>query len=118
AQWLGWQAALTHWTIVLGDQPHLRPQTLGQVLDFSASHPTKVCQPARRGHGRHPVLLPRTVFRRLTRTKAATLKEFLVGRSQEAALCEVDDPGMEVDIDRPEDYAKAVDLAAKRRAEK
>jgi hypothetical protein len=30
----------------------------------------------------------------------------------------VDDPGMEVDIDRPEDYDKAVDLAAKRRAER
>ena len=22
AQWSGWQAALTHWAIVLGDQPH------------------------------------------------------------------------------------------------
>src|ERR1017187_5799849 len=55
AQWPGWQAALTHWAIVLGDQPHLRPQTLRRVLDFSSAHPTKVCQPARRGHGRHPV---------------------------------------------------------------
>jgi CTP:molybdopterin cytidylyltransferase MocA len=118
AQWPGWQAALTHWAIVLGDQPHLRPQTLRQVLDFSAAHPTKVCQPARRGHGRHPVLLPKTVLRQLAGSTAATLKEFLVARSREAALCEVDDPGMEVDIDRPEDYDKAVDLAAKRRAER
>jgi molybdenum cofactor cytidylyltransferase len=118
AQWPGWEAALTHWALVLGDQPHLRPQTLRQVLDFSASHPTKVCQPARRGHGRHPVLLPRTVFRQLARSTATTLKEFLVARSQEAALCEVDDPGMDVDIDRPEDYAKAIDLAARQRAER
>jgi molybdenum cofactor cytidylyltransferase len=118
AQWPGWQAALTHWAIVLGDQPHLRPQTLRQVLDFSAAHPTKVCQPARRGHGRHPVLLPKTVLRQLAGSAAATLKEFLVAPSREAALCEVDDPGMEVDIDRPEDYDKAVDLAAKRRAER
>jgi len=118
AQWPGWQAALTHWAIVLGDQPHLRPQTLRQVLDFSAAHPTKVCQPARRGHGRHPVLLPKTVLRQLAGSTAATLKEFLVARSREASLCEVDDPGMEVDIDRPEDYDKAVALAAKRRAER
>jgi molybdenum cofactor cytidylyltransferase len=117
-QWRGWQAALTHWAIVLGDQPHLQPQTLRQVLDFSAAHPTKVCQPARRGRGRHPVLLPRTVCRQLARTKAVTLKEFLVARSQEAALCEVDDPGMEVDIDRPEDYAKALELAARRRTDR
>ena len=59
AQWPGWQAALTHWAIVLGDQPHLQPQTLRRVLDFSAAQPAKVCQPARRGHGRHPVLLPK-----------------------------------------------------------
>ena len=118
AQWPGWEAALTHWALVLGDQPHLRPQTLRQVLDFSASHPTKVCQPARRGHGRHPVLLPRTVFRQLARSTATTLKEFLVARSREAALCEADDPGIELDIDRPEDYAKAIELAAKRRDER
>lgn len=118
AQWPGWQAALTHWALVLGDQPHLRPQTLRLVLDFSAAYPTKVCQPARCGHGRHPVLLPKTVLRQLAGSTAATLKEFLVARSREAALCEVDDPGMEVDIDWPEDYDKAVDLAAKRRAER
>ncbi len=113
AQWPGWQAALTHWAIVLGDQPHLRPQTLRQVLDFSAAHPAKVCQPACRGHGRHPVLLPRSMFRQLADTTATTLKEFLAAGSREAAFCEVDDPGMEMDIDRPEDYAKALDLAAK-----
>lgn len=118
AEWPGWQAALTHWAFVLGDQPHLRPQTLRQVLDFSAAHPTKVCQPARCGHGRHPVLLPQTVFRQLAGSTAATLKEFLLGRSREVALCEVDDPGMEVDIDRPEDYDQAVELAAKHRAKR
>jgi CTP:molybdopterin cytidylyltransferase MocA len=30
----------------------------------------------------------------------------------------VDDPGMEVDIDRPEDYAKALELAARRRTDR
>jgi len=118
AQWPGWQAALTHWAIVLGDQPHLRPQTLRQVLDFSAAHPAKVCQPAHRGHGRHPVLLPRTIFRQLADTTATTLKQFLAAQPQEAAFCEVDDPGVEVDIDRPEDYAKVLDLVAKRTAER
>jgi molybdenum cofactor cytidylyltransferase len=118
AQWPGWQAALTHWAIVLGDQPHLQPQTLRRVLDFSAAQPAKVCQPARRGHGRHPVLLPETVFRQLAGSTAATLKEFLAARPREVNFCEVDDPGLEVDIDRPEDYDKAVELAAKRRTER
>jgi molybdenum cofactor cytidylyltransferase len=118
ARWPGWQAALTHWAIVLGDQPHLQPQTLRRVLEFSAAQPARICQPARRGHGRHPVLLPKTLFRQLADSTAATLKDFLVARYREVALCEVDDPGVEVDLDWPEDYDRAVGLAAKRRAGK
>ena len=111
AQWLGWQPALTHWAIVLGDQPHLQRQTLGRVLDFCAAHPGRVCQPARQGHGRHPVLLPKTVFRQVAGSTAATLKEFLIARPRKAAFCELDDPGLDVDIDRPEDYDKALKMA-------
>ena len=118
AQWSGWRVDLTHWAIVLGDQPHLRRQTLRRALDFSAAHPDKVCQPARQGHGRHPVLLPKAVFRQVAVSTAATLQEFLAARPQKPALCEVNDPGLELDIDRPEDYDKAVDMVAKRRAER
>jgi molybdenum cofactor cytidylyltransferase len=117
AQWTGWQPTLTHWALVLGDQPHLQPQTLRQVLDFAAAHRTRICQPARHGHARHPVLLPRTIFRRLAHSTAASLKEFLAAPSQDAALCEVEDPGIELDIDYPEDYRKALKLTAKDVAE-
>jgi molybdenum cofactor cytidylyltransferase len=107
-QWPGWQEDLTHWAIVLGDQPHLQPQTLRQVLDFSGTHPARICQPARRGHARHPVLLPKTMFRLMADSTAATLREFIAAQPHPAALCELDDPGLDLDIDRPEDYAKAV----------
>jgi molybdenum cofactor cytidylyltransferase len=115
ARWPGWQAALTHWAIVLGDQPHLRPQTLRQVLDFSAARPGKVCQPARQGHGRHPVLLSKAVFQQVAATTAATLKEFLAAEAAQVALCELDDPGLDLDIDRPEDYEKALLLETEAR---
>ncbi len=111
ARWSGWQAGLTHWAIVLGDQPHLRPRTLQQLLDFSAAHPARVCQPARRGHGRHPVLLPKSAFRQLVGSRARTLKRFLSLRSRPVSLHEVDDPGLDLDIDRPKDYERAVLLA-------
>jgi molybdenum cofactor cytidylyltransferase len=114
AQWPGWQPPLTHWAMVLGDQPHLRPQTLRRVLALSAAHPATVCQPARRGHGRHPVLLPQSLFRQLAASTAATLKDFLAARTQAVTLCEVDDPGLDLDIDRPEDYQRALQIAAKR----
>jgi len=111
AQWPGWQAGLTHWAIVLGDQPHLQRQTLRQVLDFSAAQPGSVCQPSRHGHGRHPVLLPQAVFRQVAGSTAASLKEFLGARPRPVALCELNDPGLDLDIDRPEDYRKALELA-------
>src|ERR1039457_300895 len=50
ARWPGWQEGLTHWAIVLGDQPHLKLQTLQRVVDLSAARPDLVCQPARHGH--------------------------------------------------------------------
>jgi CTP:molybdopterin cytidylyltransferase MocA len=117
ARWSGWQPELTHWAIVLGDQPHLRGRTLQRVLEASAAQPAKAWQPAHRSHARHPVLLPKALFRRLARSRAATLKNFLAARSRQLALCAVDDPGLDLDIDRPEDYAAAVALATERRAD-
>jgi molybdenum cofactor cytidylyltransferase len=111
AQWPAWQAALTHWAIVLGDQPHLEQHTLRRVLDFSAAHPASVCQPARLGRGRHPVLLPKTAFRQVATTTAATLKEFLAASPRKVALCELDDPGLDLDIDYPADYQNALKRA-------
>src|ERR1039458_10165065 len=71
-----------------------------------------------RNHARHPVLLPKPLFLQLADSTAPTLKEFLAAKPGEVALCEVDDAGTEVDIDRPDDYAKAVALDVIRRAGK
>ena len=101
---------LTHWAIVLGDQPHLQRQTLKQVLDFSATQPSRVCQPARQRHGRHPVLLPKAAFAQLAQSTATNLKDFLVTMSRDAAFLPIDDPGLDLDIDRPEDYERALRL--------
>jgi molybdenum cofactor cytidylyltransferase len=107
--WEGWQPVLTHWAIVLGDQPHLKPETLQTIIDFSAANPGKVCQPRKDGHRYHPVVLPKNAFEKLRSSTAANLKDFLA--SCEAAYCQVNDGGLEVDIDRPEDYQKARNLA-------
>ncbi len=110
ARWSGWSQALTHWAIVLGDQPHLRAATLLSLVRFAAAWSESVCQPARNGRLRHPVVMPRKVFGQLREAKAADLREFLA--SQEVAGCESDDPGLELDIDRPEDYRRALDLVS------
>ena len=109
AQWPGWSSTLTHWAILLGDQPHLRVGTLQSVITFAAMHPDQAVQPARNGRPRHPVLLPKALFRELAASTAPDLKEFL--SRHESALCECGDPGLDLDIDRPEDYDRALSLA-------
>jgi molybdenum cofactor cytidylyltransferase len=109
AGWQGWQSILTHWAIVLGDQPHLQFKTLQTIIDFSAANPDKVCQPRKDGHRYHPVVLPLEAFKQMANTEAANLKDFLV--TCETAYCEMTDAGLELDIDRPEDYQKAQRLA-------
>jgi molybdenum cofactor cytidylyltransferase len=108
AGWPGREPHLTHWAIVLGDQPHLSLETLRVILDFSASNPDRVCQPRKDGHRYHPVMLPKKVFEQLPDSSAANLKDFLA--SSETAYCEMTDTGLELDIDRPEDYQKALQV--------
>ena len=110
ARWGGWNAELTHWAIVLGDQPHLRLGTLRALLDFANAQSIQVCQPSRRGRPRHPVVVPKTVFLELKDSRAETLKEFLQALSSGAALCELDDPGLDFDVDTPADYEQALRL--------
>jgi hypothetical protein len=40
-------------------------------------------------------------------SSAGDLKQFLAGRSGALAGCESDDAGLDLDIDRPEDYERA-----------
>jgi len=110
AQWAGWNPHLTHWAIVLGDQPHLRPTTLQALLDFAAAHPQKICQPRRQGRARHPVVLPAKSFRELADSPDETLRQFLQRRTPDLALCELDDPGLDFDLDTPADYERALRL--------
>jgi molybdenum cofactor cytidylyltransferase len=112
ARWTGWSKVLTHWAVVLGDQPHLQEKTLRAIIDFTAAHPQKVCLPFQGGHRRHPVVLPAEVFRRLQNSTAQDLKQFL--QTEDLARCEMDDPGLDLDIDRPEDYERAVQLFVRR----
>ncbi len=108
ARWDGWQVGLTHWVIALGDQPHLRIETLRSLLGFHRDHPDAICQPAYRGRARHPVLLPQKAFAELQHSRAATLRDFLEQTSCPRAECPVKDPGLAVDLDRPEDYSRAI----------
>jgi molybdenum cofactor cytidylyltransferase len=106
ARWPGWTEGITHLALVLGDQPHLRDDTLRTLIIFAATHSTDVCQPGQAGHRRHPVILPKPWFEKLADTTCADLKEFL--KTCITALCEFEDPGLALDIDFPMDYEQAL----------
>jgi len=110
ARWNGWKDGLTHWAIVLGDQPHVRRKTLRRVLDFGAAHPRSICLPRQGGHRRHPVLLPKGTFRQLGNSAAQNLKSILDHPTSIVRCCELEDPALALDIDRPEDYRKALKM--------
>jgi len=106
ANWPGWTKEISIWAVVLGDQPHLRPETLRQLLGFSAQHPDAVCQPEFGGHARHPVILPRAAFAELKNTRSATLKDFLKLLPLPRVQCSIKDAGLSLDMDTPADYKR------------
>jgi molybdenum cofactor cytidylyltransferase len=107
AAWPGWNPELTHFLISLGDQPHLKHETLQWLLDVAAANPGKICQPLQAGRRRHPVVFPRTEFAALAVSTANDLKEFLTRRENQLAGFESGDPGLAADLDTPEDYERA-----------
>ena len=106
AQWKGWKANLTHCAIVLGDQPQLSRKTLQTLIDFSAANASRICLLRQGGHRRHPVLMPRQEFAELVNSEATDLKSHLDSRPLAAAVCNLNDSALELDIDTPEEYER------------
>jgi molybdenum cofactor cytidylyltransferase len=108
ANWDGWKDNLTTWAIVLGDQPHLRLDTLQMLMAFHAKHPEAICQPVYDGHARHPVFLPRWAFGQLKNSRDNDLNLFLKRNACQLVKCTIKDSGLALDLDRPEDYEVAI----------
>jgi molybdenum cofactor cytidylyltransferase len=106
ANWSGWNKEVSHFAIALGDQPHLHLKTLQTLLKFVTQHPASICQPMCGGKTGHPVILTRDVFGelQLQNSRAETLKDFLKPFSSRSVQCVINDPGVTLDLDTPEDY--------------
>lgn len=106
AEWNGWRKEIAGWAVVLGDQPHLRPEPLRQLLACHAQNPGKICQPTSSGRSGHPVILPASALEELKSARAATLKDFLKLTATPRVQCEMNEPGLLLDMDTPEDYKR------------
>jgi molybdenum cofactor cytidylyltransferase len=107
ANWPGWRSDLLRWAVALGDQPHLKTETLRRLLNFSGLNLDAISRPAFDGRTAHPVILPRAVFEDLKTSPADTLKDFLNLARCRSVQHVINDPGLTLDLDTPEDYIKA-----------
>jgi len=108
ARWPNWEAGLTHFMILLGDQPQISRDTLLSLMRHAENNPGKLIQPAIGGKAKHPILLPTARFIQLGSTPHLTLRDFLLNRGPDRSFLEVNDPSVAVDLDSPADYAAAL----------
>ena len=57
------------------------------------------------------MLLTKSRFLQLRDVKQGTLRQFLEARASEICLIEIDDPGLDLDLDSPADYERALRLS-------
>ncbi len=106
ANWNGWQKQISRWAITLGDQPHLQDGTLRLLLESASQNKDAICQPMSGERLAHPVILPSSAWAELKATRAATLKDFLKLVAATRVQCVINDPGLTLDLDTPEDYKR------------
>jgi len=97
----------THLVVALGDQPQLRAETLRELLVACETAPGKMVRMLFEGKPGHPLALPVSVLADLSTTSSETLRDFL--RLKEMPVCDLTsgDSGVLLDLDTPDDYARA-----------
>jgi molybdenum cofactor cytidylyltransferase len=109
ATWPGWNSDITHYAIILGDQPHLNRRTLTKVIE-AARNTSGIVQPSHRNRPRHPVFLSSKIFQELRHSTSKTLKEFIALHHGAITLVELPDSELDLDLDYPQDYETAKKL--------
>ena len=108
AGWEGWDSQTSHWIVVLGDQPHLRDATLQELLRRASIDNNSVSQPSWQGRGAHPIIIPRMLWEQIPPSRESSLKDFLTARACRTVRIALDDAGLGLDLDTPEDYHTAL----------
>ena len=107
SKWEGWENGISHFVVSLGDQPQIARETLSALLKCVSQFPSFIWQPSVNGRPKHPVVFPREIFRELGLSRAFTLRDFLQENQVKRRFMECKDPGLEIDLDTPEEYAVA-----------
>jgi molybdenum cofactor cytidylyltransferase len=105
--------------VALGDHPLVRPETVALLLGTAWATGAGVVKPVYRERGGHPVLVDSRLAGAILDLPAeATLKTFMQAASGRTAELAVDDPGVVMDVDTPDDYRAAEQLYFSRNVRK
>jgi molybdenum cofactor cytidylyltransferase len=87
------------------DQPLVRKETVQQLVDTFHQHRKHLTIPVREGKRGHPVIYDLVAIHTIMGLSSShTAKEVQTTFENETSLVEVNDPGILIDIDTPEDY--------------
>lgn len=93
--------------IALADLPFVRRETLSELCRAWESHRGPILYPEYRGRQGHPVFWDRSFFDELRSLEGDRGGKAVLERHLDAAVAlPVDDPGVCLDIDTPDDYAR------------
>ena len=92
------------------DAPLVTPDTVRRLLTAFAERRAPVVRATYRGRHGHPVIFSRHVFDSLRRADPAIgAKAVVHAHADDRMDVELDDPGVIMDVDNPEDYARILD---------
>ena len=97
------------WAICLADMPCIRQQTMVQLRETWDGE--RILLPRYREQAGHPVIFPRAYFAQLTALKGDQGARRIVQDSSDVVYLDVDDPGVLLDIDTPQDMQRAIRLS-------
>jgi molybdenum cofactor cytidylyltransferase len=98
--------------IILGDQPFIRPQTLDQILAEYRRSGAQIVIPSYQGNRGNPVLLDRSVFSEVMALQGDVgCRAIFCNHVQGILKVEVEDQGVLLDIDDPDDYQRLTSKA-------
>jgi molybdenum cofactor cytidylyltransferase len=106
SRWSGWRSGLTHWVIVLGDQPQIKIFVLRLLLKTARQNPTRICQPVFNGRAGHPIIIPADQFLALAKSDDPDFRAFVRQHEDLRLRIPVDDAAVTSDLDTPSDYAR------------
>jgi molybdenum cofactor cytidylyltransferase len=91
------------------DQPR-SAEVVRRVIAAHAEMGTPITYPAYRGKGGHPILFSRTLVPEMLRIRESRqgLREVVERHRSEVAKLELDDPDVLLDLNKPEEYERAV----------